>query len=91
MWLQQAARICQSIVLVVYFYQGAWQTIHQPLCSSMYFVAARPDFWISSIPDGKMLASGSVDRTIRLWDIGRKKQVDVLEGHIAWAQVRQWV
>lgn len=32
-------------------------------------------------PDGKLLASGEVDKKIRLWDVAAGKQLAVLEGH----------
>ena len=33
-------------------------------------------------PDGELLATGSMDHSIRLWSLARRKLVDTLEGHL---------
>jgi WD40 repeat protein len=35
-------------------------------------------------PDGKTLASGSDDNTIKLWDVATGKEQATLKGHTAW-------
>ena len=43
--------------------------------------------WVYSVafsPDGQTLATGSMDKTIRLWDVETRQQMATLEGHTDW-------
>jgi WD40 repeat protein len=39
---------------------------------------------VSFSPDGQMLASGSLDKTIKLWSVRDAKELKTLQGHSAW-------
>ena len=42
------------------------------------------DAWVTSVvfsPDGKILATSSVDSTIRLWSVGHQREIVTLKGH----------
>jgi WD40 repeat protein len=43
--------------------------------------------WVYSVsfsPDGKFLASGSWDETVKVWEVGSWREVATLRGHQDW-------
>jgi WD40 repeat protein len=41
-------------------------------------------FSVSFSPDGKFLASGSLDKTVKVWEVGSWREVATLRGHENW-------
>jgi len=45
---------------------------------------------VSWSPDGTRLASGSYDKTVRVWDVATGASVATLEGHTGWVRSVSW-
>jgi WD40 repeat protein len=45
---------------------------------------------ITTSPCGRMMASGSADKTVVIWELTRKSKIRVLEGHTKWVRSVAW-
>jgi WD40 repeat protein len=81
---QEARREMNEAALTGYFGRPLWQT-------PVYHQHEAPVLSVAWSPDGRTLASGSSDRTVKLWEAATGKLLATLQGHtgevysIAWS------
>lgn len=68
---------------------GFFKSLQQMLFGGDIFTLPGHSNYVFSVafsPDGQMLASGSQDCTIKLWDLGTRQEIRKLEGHNSWVR-----
>jgi len=69
--------VAQSAEAVMWGHCGRRSTLHGH---------RRPVSSVTFSPDGKLLASASWDKTVKLWSTGTGAEVSTLHGHHDWVQ-----
>ena len=75
---------------IVYRPQAIFRVLPVTRCTSRLMGHTEAVLSVSFSPDSKVLASGSGDSTVRLWDIDTEMPIDTLTGHKTWVQVLSW-
>lgn len=80
----------ELVLSIVYKPQAVFRVRAVTRCSATLDGHAEAVLICAFSPDGKVLATGSGDKTIRLWDVLTSTPTDVLNGHKHWVQVLSW-
>merc|ERR1712083_213470 len=80
----------ESTLQVVYQPQAVFRVRGVTRCTSSLSGHGEPVVTALFSPDGRHLASGSGDKTVRFWDITTETPVHVCKGHINWVLAMAW-
>lgn len=80
----------ETVVPVVYQPQAVFRVRSVTRCTSSLPGHAEAVLHVSFSPDGRMLASGSGDATVRLWDVSTEMPRATLRGHTGWVLAVAW-
>uniref|UniRef100_A0A1J3D1T6 Notchless protein-like protein n=1 Tax=Noccaea caerulescens TaxID=107243 RepID=A0A1J3D1T6_NOCCA len=80
----------EKTLTIVYRQQAVFRT--RPVYRISASIAGHQDavLCISFSPDGKQLASGSGDTTVRLWDLNTQTPMFTCKGHRSWVMAIAW-
>ncbi|KAJ3251353.1 hypothetical protein HK103_002444 [Boothiomyces macroporosus] len=80
----------ESKVTIVYQPQAVFKVRTVTRCSSSLTGHTEAVIAVCFSPDGKMLATGSGDTTVRVWDLNTETPRYTLAGHKNWVQLVAW-
>jgi len=75
---------------IVYFPQALFKVKPVTRCTSSLPGHSEAILNVSFSPDGKYLASGGGDATVRIWDLSTEMPLKTMIGHTNWVQVVRW-
>lgn len=88
--LDIAALDTEKVVDIVYQQQAVFRVRPVTRCTSSMPGHAEAVISVSFSPDGKYLASGSGDTTVRFWDIDTQTPIHTCKGHKNWVLCIAW-
>ncbi|KAJ3010945.1 UNVERIFIED_CONTAM: hypothetical protein HDU68_001883 [Siphonaria sp. JEL0065] len=80
----------EEMITICYRPQAVFKVRTVTRCSSSLNGHTEAVLAVSFSPDGSMLATGSGDTTIRIWDLNTETPRHTLQGHSNWVQILAW-
>ncbi|GAB4813789.1 hypothetical protein N2152v2_000835 [Parachlorella kessleri] len=80
----------EAVLKVVYQPQAVFRVRSVARCSATIPGHAEAVLSVNFSPDGKRLASGSGDTTVRFWDLNTQTPLFTCKGHTSWVLVVAW-
>jgi ribosome assembly protein 4 len=88
--IAQSQHSPERVLPVVYKPQAVFRVRAVTRCTSSLPGHSEAVLHVSFSPDGKILASGSGDTTVRLWDVNTETPTFTLQGHSNWVLSLAW-
>jgi ribosome assembly protein 4 len=80
----------EDVIVVRCAPQSVFRVRPATRCSSTLSGHASPILCATFSPTGNMLATGSGDMNVRLWDLNTEMPSHVLKGHVGWVLCVEW-
>ncbi|KAI9293834.1 putative notchless protein [Neoconidiobolus thromboides FSU 785] len=88
--LQKNKKGLEDTITILYQPQAIFKVKPVTRCSSTLNGHTEAILTLKFSPDGKYLATGSGDTTIRLWDLATDTPKQCLQGHKSWVLMLEW-
>jgi ribosome assembly protein 4 len=80
----------EANIVITYQPQAVFKVRTVTRCTASLSGHAEAVLSVSFSPDGRMLATGSGDTTVRIWDLNTETPKHTLKGHTNWVQLVAW-